>query len=128
VLEYLGRYFDVFITDDKGRTPLFYAAVADQLACCALLISMGQSGYAHTYNTHTPTLQRRLCCCGGVSKEEVCLRSMCYTNRLKRADPPHRAGCEWVDVGDARGDTPLHAACCNDALKVCVATCHATAA
>lgn len=27
-------------------------------------------------------------------------------------------GSDWVDVGDRRGDTALHATCCNDSIEV----------
>lgn len=50
VLEYLCKYFDVFIMDNNGRTPLFYACVKDQLACAALLVSIGKRpGNAYVY-------------------------------------------------------------------------------
>jgi len=67
VLDYLCRMFDVFVTDDSGRTPLFYAAVKNQMPCTALLVSYG---------------------------------------------------AEWVNVGDVRGDTPLHAAVLNDSIDL----------
>lgn len=41
VLEELSRLFDVFALDDKGRTPLFYAALRNQIACVTFLISIG---------------------------------------------------------------------------------------
>ena len=41
VLEALSRYFDVFVVDDKGRTPLFYAALRNNLECVATLVSIG---------------------------------------------------------------------------------------
>lgn len=40
VLRFLCKYFDCFIMDDKRRTPLFYAALNNQLACLALLLSL----------------------------------------------------------------------------------------
>jgi ankyrin repeat protein len=59
VIELLARYFDCFVLDEKGRTPLFYAALQNRLEVVAFLV---------------------------------------------RLDP------QWIDVGDSRGDTPLHAA------------------
>lgn len=41
VLELLSKYFDVFVMDDKGRTPLFYAALRNQLAAVTMLVSIG---------------------------------------------------------------------------------------
>jgi ankyrin repeat protein len=41
VLELLSKYFDVFVMDDKGRTPLFYAALRNQLAAVTFLVSLG---------------------------------------------------------------------------------------
>jgi hypothetical protein len=42
VLELLSKYFDVFVMDDKGRTPLFYAALRNQLAAVTMLVSIGE--------------------------------------------------------------------------------------
>jgi ankyrin repeat protein len=58
VLEFLCYYFDVFVPDDQGRTPMWYAALRNNLDCVVLLVSMD---------------------------------------------------ARWLDVGDSRGDTPLHA-------------------
>ncbi len=42
VLEVLSQYFDVFVMDDKGRTPLFYAALRNHLDCVTLLVGIGE--------------------------------------------------------------------------------------
>lgn len=42
VLEVLSRYFDVFVMDKNGRTPLFYACLRNNLDCVLLLISIGR--------------------------------------------------------------------------------------
>lgn len=40
VLDCLCRYFDCFVMDQKGRTPLFYAALQNQLSCVASLVAL----------------------------------------------------------------------------------------
>lgn len=40
VLKFLCRYFDCFIMDKKGRTPLFYAALANRLDCVVELVAL----------------------------------------------------------------------------------------
>eukprot|EP01040_Poterioochromonas_malhamensis_P008962 gene8962-9702_t len=40
VLSFLCKYFDCFIMDKKGRTPLFYAALNNRLDCVALLLAL----------------------------------------------------------------------------------------
>lgn len=41
VLKFLVKFFDCFIMDKKGRTPLFYAALANRLDCVAVLLELG---------------------------------------------------------------------------------------
>jgi len=54
VLETLGRCFDVFVLDDKGRTPLFYAALRNHLNCVTALVSIGTlAGAWHCYAVST---------------------------------------------------------------------------
>lgn len=67
VLNCLCKYFDCFIMDKKGRTPLFYAALQNQLTCIAILVSL---------------------------------------------EPL------WIDVGDEKGDTSLHAAAIANGIEV----------
>ncbi|KDO17807.1 hypothetical protein SPRG_22376 [Saprolegnia parasitica CBS 223.65] len=43
-LTYLSQYFDVFCVDPLGRTPLFYAAYANQVDCILLLLSIDVDG------------------------------------------------------------------------------------
>jgi ankyrin repeat protein len=40
VLDCLCKYFDCFVMDKKGRTPLFYAALQNRLNCVASLVSL----------------------------------------------------------------------------------------
>lgn len=40
VLEGLSQLFDCFVIDKKGRTPLFYAALANRLDCVAVLVAV----------------------------------------------------------------------------------------
>eukprot|EP00981_Chlorochromonas_danica_P000858 scaffold208_cov149-Ochromonas_danica.AAC.4 len=40
VLKFLCKYFDCFIMDKKGRTPLFYAALANRLDCVVELVAL----------------------------------------------------------------------------------------
>jgi ankyrin repeat protein len=40
VLDCLCRYFDCFVMDKKGRTPLFYAALQNRLNCVASLVAL----------------------------------------------------------------------------------------
>jgi len=40
VLSCLCRYFDCFVMDKKGRTPLFYAALQNRLECVAMLVEL----------------------------------------------------------------------------------------
>jgi ankyrin repeat protein len=40
VLSCLCRYFDCFVMDKKGRTPLFYAALQNRLDCVAMLVEL----------------------------------------------------------------------------------------
>eukprot|EP01038_Epipyxis_sp_PR26KG_P012569 gene12569-16857_t len=40
VLDFLSKYFDCFIIDKKGRTPLFFAALQNRVECVACLISI----------------------------------------------------------------------------------------
>ena len=67
VLDCLCRYFDCFVMDKKGRTPLFYAALQNRLDCVASLVAL---------------------------------------------DP------QWIDVGDEKGDTTLHAASIANGVEV----------
>jgi hypothetical protein len=41
VLECLSKYFDVFICDSHGRTPLFYACLANRFECVVILVAIG---------------------------------------------------------------------------------------
>ncbi len=41
VLKFLVKFFDCFIMDNKGRTPLFYASLANRLDCVAILLELG---------------------------------------------------------------------------------------
>ncbi|OQR84234.1 hypothetical protein ACHHYP_13691 [Achlya hypogyna] len=41
-LTYLSEYFDVYCVDPLGRTPLFYAAYANQVDCILLLLSLDE--------------------------------------------------------------------------------------
>lgn len=40
VLKFLIQFFDCFIMDQKGRTPLFYACIGNRLECVATLLSI----------------------------------------------------------------------------------------
>eukprot|EP00598_Pedospumella_elongata_P014145 CAMPEP_0184992258 /NCGR_PEP_ID=MMETSP1098-20130426/40493_1 /TAXON_ID=89044 /ORGANISM="Spumella elongata, Strain CCAP 955/1" /LENGTH=1255 /DNA_ID=CAMNT_0027517835 /DNA_START=84 /DNA_END=3851 /DNA_ORIENTATION=- len=40
VLDCLCKYFDCFVMDNKGRTPLFYAALQNRLNCVATLVAL----------------------------------------------------------------------------------------
>lgn len=40
VLDCLCKYFDCFVMDKKGRTPLFYAALQNKLSCVASLVAL----------------------------------------------------------------------------------------
>jgi ankyrin repeat protein len=40
VLSFLCKYFDCFIMDKKGRTPLFYASLNNRLDCVAVLLAL----------------------------------------------------------------------------------------
>ena len=73
--------------DDKGRTPLFYAALRNQLAAVTMLVSIGEF--------FQPYLSRYHCL----------ILAFC-------TEP------QWIEVGDVRGDTPLHAAAISDSAKV----------
>lgn len=42
VLEMLSHYFDVFALDKNGRTPLFYAALRNNLDCVLFLVGLGK--------------------------------------------------------------------------------------
>ncbi|OQS04191.1 hypothetical protein THRCLA_03561, partial [Thraustotheca clavata] len=41
-LTYLSQYFDVYCVDPLGRTPLFFAAYANQVDCILLLLSLDE--------------------------------------------------------------------------------------
>lgn len=69
VLEYLSYYFDVFVMDKNGRTPLFYAALRNNLNCVLHLVSIDS---------------------------------------------------QWIEVGDYRGDTVMHAAAISNESDVLI--------
>ncbi|RHY73644.1 hypothetical protein DYB38_002451 [Aphanomyces astaci] len=54
-LRYLGEYFDVFVADTLGRTPLFYACYANQVECIQLLLGLDYSNLKESIDSNGDT-------------------------------------------------------------------------
>ncbi|KAF0715166.1 Aste57867_3528 [Aphanomyces stellatus] len=76
-LTYLGDYFDVFIVDDLGRTPLFYACYANQVACVTLLLSLDYSNLREAIDVNGDTPLHAATSGGALEAMQVLLQDGC---------------------------------------------------
>ncbi|KAH9136901.1 hypothetical protein AeRB84_018147 [Aphanomyces euteiches] len=103
-LNYLGDYFDVFVTDDLGRTPLFYACYANQTECVSLLLALDYSNLREStdLNGDTP------------------LHAATSGNALAAMELLLREGCSPEPINYS-GMRPIHIAPTVDAVQVLAA-------
>lgn len=100
VLQFLCKYFDCFTIDKKGRTPLFFAALANKLECVVELVALDPQWIEV-----------------GDSKGDTALHAAAIANGVEVL--AFLLSCEvHPDTANFQGLTPSHLARSHDALQI----------